>query len=273
QIKAEVDETDIGRVQPGQRARVTVEAYPGRTFIGTVEKVEPEAVVDQNVTMFPVLVDIDNAEGLIKPGMNADVEIQVERLEDAVVVPNDAVVSPKDAAPVAQALGLDPAAVREQMQAARGRRNGNGNNGNGNNGDGNGNGSSTSTSTGTSTWGGRRSGGASGAWGGRSGGWAAGGAGSMGGAGAAGAGVNSGSVRPGIVFVKTAKGTEPRFVLLGMNDLDNSQVIRGVQPGDSVVLASVARLQQQQQNQQNMLKQRAGSMMGGPGGGGRGARG
>ena len=66
QVRALVDETDIGQVQPGQQAAVTVEAYPGRTFTGTVLKVEPQAVVEQNVTMFPVLVRLDNREGLLQ---------------------------------------------------------------------------------------------------------------------------------------------------------------------------------------------------------------
>ena len=57
--RARIDEVDIGRIRPGQSARVTVEAYPGRVFAGRVEKVEPQAVVEQNVTLFPVLVRLD----------------------------------------------------------------------------------------------------------------------------------------------------------------------------------------------------------------------
>src|SRR5687768_17973250 len=65
-------QTDIGKIQPGQAARVTVEAYPGRPFVGEVVKVEPSAVVDQNVTMFPVLVHLRNDERLLKPGMRSE---------------------------------------------------------------------------------------------------------------------------------------------------------------------------------------------------------
>ncbi len=274
QIKAEVDETDIGRVQPGQRALVSIDAYPGRTFVGTVQKVEPQAIVDQNVTMFDVLVDLDNRQGLIKPGMNADVQIQVERLDEAVVVPNDAVVSPKDAATVAQALGMDPATVQAQMaaaRAARGQRQGQRQGQTGGRGfagvagdvgaAGSPGGSGSAAAAGAS-WGGRGGNGGSGSWGGR------GGAGSGSGMGGLAAGAH-----PGVVFVETATGPQARFVLLGMNDLDNSQVLRGLQPGEKVVLASVARLEQQQQNQQNQLKQRAGSMLGGGSGGSGGGRG
>src|SRR5690606_34083068 len=74
QVRTLIDETDIGQVRPGQVARVQVQAYPGRTFVGSVLKIEPQAVVDQNVTMFPVLVRLDNRERLLKPGMNAEVE-------------------------------------------------------------------------------------------------------------------------------------------------------------------------------------------------------
>ncbi len=57
----------------GEPANVTVDAYPDRRFSGVVEKIEPQAVVQQNVTMFPVLVNLENREGLLKPGMNGEV--------------------------------------------------------------------------------------------------------------------------------------------------------------------------------------------------------
>src|SRR6266498_3788818 len=60
QIRALVDETDIGKVQAGLLTTITVDAYPNRPFEGTVLKVEPQATVQQNVTMFNVLVRIPN---------------------------------------------------------------------------------------------------------------------------------------------------------------------------------------------------------------------
>ena len=68
QVRAKVDETDIGQIQPGMKARVSMEAYPGRTFIGDVVKIEPQAVVEQNVTLFPVLIQLENSEGLLQAG-------------------------------------------------------------------------------------------------------------------------------------------------------------------------------------------------------------
>lgn len=116
-VRALVNETDIGNIQPGQQATVTVDAYPDRPFRGTVEKIEPQAVVQQNVTMFPVLVAVSNREGLLMPGMNGEVSILVERRENVVAVPNDAVRPPRDVTTAAAALGLDPDAVRQQLQA------------------------------------------------------------------------------------------------------------------------------------------------------------
>src|SRR6186997_227229 len=59
-VRALFNETDIGAVVPGQPATVTVDAFPDRPFGGTVEKIEPSAVVQSSVTMFPVLVTLDN---------------------------------------------------------------------------------------------------------------------------------------------------------------------------------------------------------------------
>ena len=65
QVRTLVDETDIGKIQPGSGATVTVDAYPNRPFEGEVLKIEPLAETVQNVTMFPVLVRIENREGLL----------------------------------------------------------------------------------------------------------------------------------------------------------------------------------------------------------------
>lgn len=108
QVRTLVDETDIGRVEPGLPADIQVEAYRDRSFSGRVLKIEPQATVTQNVTMFPVLIRIDNRERLLKPGMSAEVTIQIARAEDAVTVPAQAVHPESDAQEVAQlALGLD----------------------------------------------------------------------------------------------------------------------------------------------------------------------
>jgi HlyD family secretion protein len=115
QVTTPVDETDIGKVQPGQRATVTVDAYPNRPFEGAVLKIEPQATVQQNVTMFPVRVRIDNRGGLLKPGMNAEVEIHIGERRNVPAVANAALRTARDVGSAAQVLGLDPRAVQQAL--------------------------------------------------------------------------------------------------------------------------------------------------------------
>ncbi len=119
QIRALVDETDIGKIQPGMEVTITVEAYPNRPFRGRVLKIEPQAEVTQNVTMFPVLVRIANPETMLKPGMNAEVEVHVGERRGVLAVPNGALRTEQDWTSAAQVLGLDEDAVRQQLVDAR----------------------------------------------------------------------------------------------------------------------------------------------------------
>jgi HlyD family secretion protein len=84
-----------------------------------VLKIEPQATVTQNVTMFPVLVRIPNTAGLLKPGMNSEVEVHVGDRQGVLAVPNTALRTDRDVGSAAQVLGLDPEAVQEQVAAAR----------------------------------------------------------------------------------------------------------------------------------------------------------
>lgn len=118
QVRALVDETDIGKVKPGQPATITVDAYPNRTFEGTVLKIEPQAQTEQNVTVFPVLVRIQNEEGLLRPGMNTEVEIHIGSRENVAAVPNAALRTLRDVGSAAQVLGLSPEQVQQQLASA-----------------------------------------------------------------------------------------------------------------------------------------------------------
>jgi len=115
QIRTRVDETDIGKVQPGMPTKVTVAAYPNQPFDGVVLKVEPQAVVEQNVTMFSVLIKIANREGLLKPGMNADVKIRIANRDSVAAVPTAALRADTDVATSAKMLGIDEAQLRKQI--------------------------------------------------------------------------------------------------------------------------------------------------------------
>jgi len=119
QVRALVDETDIGKIKPGLDVTISVDAYPNRPFQGKVLKIEPLATVTQNVTMFPVLIRIPNTEGLLKPGMNAEVEVHVGQRRGVLAVPNAALRTDNDVASAAEVLGLDPDAVAEQVAVAR----------------------------------------------------------------------------------------------------------------------------------------------------------
>jgi HlyD family secretion protein len=114
-----VTESDIGRVRDGQSASITVDAYPNREFHGVVENVSPQAVTVQSVTMFPVIIRLDNSSGLLKPGMNSDVTVLVDNRTNALLIPNDAIGSPEDLMLAAAALGVDRGAIE---QAGRPRR-------------------------------------------------------------------------------------------------------------------------------------------------------
>jgi HlyD family secretion protein len=107
EIRTLVDEIDIGQVRPGMKVESTVEAFPSRQFTGTVIKIEPQAVVENQVTTFPVLSRIDNSEGLLLPGMTADVAIIVHRRTGVLAVPNEAIREPSDAEVVSSLLGLE----------------------------------------------------------------------------------------------------------------------------------------------------------------------
>jgi RND family efflux transporter MFP subunit len=91
QVDAFVDETDIGRVRLGQRAEVTVDAYPNRKFEGTVVKIASGATMQQNVVTYDVTVLLSNPGHLLKPDMTATVNITVARKRNVLAVPVDAV--------------------------------------------------------------------------------------------------------------------------------------------------------------------------------------
>lgn len=119
QVRTLVDETDIGKIRAGLRATVTVDAYPNQPFTGEVLKIEPQAETAQNVTMFPVLVRIDNRNGLLKPGMNADVELHIGRRDSVLAVPNAALRTQRDVASAASVLGISAEALQPMLQAAQ----------------------------------------------------------------------------------------------------------------------------------------------------------
>jgi HlyD family secretion protein len=118
QIRTLVDETDIGKIRSGMNATVSVAAYPNQPFPGRVLKIEPQAVLEQNVTMFAVLVSIDNPDGLLMPGMNAEVDVRIARSENVMTVPIMALRTERDLESTASILGVDEADIRDALKVA-----------------------------------------------------------------------------------------------------------------------------------------------------------
>ena len=106
-VRALVDEIDVGKVALGQKVSIKVAAYRDKEFIGTVSKIEPKAYVQQNVTTFPVLIDINNEENLLLIGMNTDVEIQILKKDVSLSIPTMSLRTRKDIYTAAAILNID----------------------------------------------------------------------------------------------------------------------------------------------------------------------
>jgi HlyD family secretion protein len=87
--------------------------------VGEVIKIEPQADTISNVTMFPVLVRINNRDGLLKPGMNAEVNIAVGSAQGVLAVPNAALRTERDVASAASVLGIAEDELQRQLEASR----------------------------------------------------------------------------------------------------------------------------------------------------------
>lgn len=90
QVHANVDEADIGRVEPGRKATFTVPAFPDEIFSATVRQVRNEPKVEQNVVTYTVVLDVDNSSLKLRPGMTASVTILLNEAPDAMLVPEAA---------------------------------------------------------------------------------------------------------------------------------------------------------------------------------------
>jgi HlyD family secretion protein len=291
QVRTLVDETDMGDLQSGLQATIRVEAYPDRTFQGVVDKIEPQATVEQNVTMFPVIVSIDNRSGLLRPGMNAEVEVFIDEAIDVVVVPNNSIVQTADVGPAAMALGLDVESLdlAEFMAAGRGGLSGPRGGGRPSPGSSDAppaNGADRIPPDGSAaaagvdapamaqvqalreqarsgaitqdsmrvalrTLSGRADSAARGSFGGESPG-----------------GSGNDDVRPAVVFVLGPDSVpRPRLVQIGLGDWDNTQIVSGIEAGEALVIVGAAQLQAQQQEFLERMRSRGGNN---PFGGGRG---
>lgn len=242
ELRALVDETDIGRVHPGQEVRIRVDAFPGQMFRGVILKIEPQAVVEQNVTMFPVLVRIPNVEEILRPGMNAEVDIFIAKYDDVLAVPNEAIKTLRDAMSAAAVVGLTPEQVREALggsDQSGGRQQGGG-----------------QRPPGAPSEGQRQGGGPR-----RAAPTVVGGASPL----------QSGAQtrgEAGIVFKLVNNEPVPARIATGVSNWDFTQVLSGLNPGDTVIiLPSSSLLRQQEEFRNRMRGVSSVPGMGGSGGG------
>ena len=105
-VRALIDEIDIGKISIGQEVTLKVSAYRDKKFLGVVSKIEPMSKIDQNVTTFPVLIDIENKDNLLLIGMNTDVEIEILNEEVAIALPTGSLRTRKDVTSAAKLLGM-----------------------------------------------------------------------------------------------------------------------------------------------------------------------
>lgn len=90
EIAANIDETDVGRIKPEQRATFTVNAFPGRTFEGKVKQVRLGSQTVNNVVIYTAIVSIENPRRELLPGMTANLRIETDRRENVLRIPNAA---------------------------------------------------------------------------------------------------------------------------------------------------------------------------------------
>lgn len=90
QVETSVAEADVGKLKEGGEASFTVDAFPNRRFVGKVRQIRYAATVVSNVVTYPAIIDVENPELLLRPGMTANVTFVTQEATDVVKVPNAA---------------------------------------------------------------------------------------------------------------------------------------------------------------------------------------
>lgn len=93
EVLAKVPEADISQIYPNQKVEIVADAYPDRTFEGRVHLIAPEAIKEQEVTLFQVRVEIESGLELLQSGMNVDLSFVGDELTNALVVPTVAIIT------------------------------------------------------------------------------------------------------------------------------------------------------------------------------------
>ena len=119
QLKANIDESDLGSLRDNQEVSFRGDAYPSEVFRGKVAQVRLEPVVVQNVVTYAAIISTANPELKLKPGMTATLEIEVERGDNVLRVPTSALRF-KPSAAVLAALGSADAATDQRAVGTAG---------------------------------------------------------------------------------------------------------------------------------------------------------
>jgi HlyD family secretion protein len=90
ELKAAIDEADIGTVKPGQKASFTVDAFPGRVFDADIRDIAFASVTTDGVVTYDARLDVENEELLLRPGMTATVSVITKEASDVITVPSAA---------------------------------------------------------------------------------------------------------------------------------------------------------------------------------------
>ena len=114
QVWVAVNEADIGKIHPGQPVSFTVDAFPGEKFQGQVGKVRLNASMTQNVVTYTVEIVTDNSNGRLLPYLSANVKFEVQRIKDALLVPNAALRW----RPTAQLVAPVPSGAQESQASS-----------------------------------------------------------------------------------------------------------------------------------------------------------
>lgn len=218
QVRAQVNEADIGKAQVGQRVEFTVNSYPDKTFTGKLDSIAPQAYTVSNVQIYDVIIKPDAKYQELKAGMPANVNIIIDRHDNALVIPKGAV-----SYAVSYLNKMKQAAPQRQSAAESGsnsdRQTGGGSGSSKKTGGGAGgsdtSGSDTSGSTGSKE-------------------------------------TNQAQQATVLVYDKTGNPV-PQKVTLGLSDLTSFEVLKGLNEGDTVVIGSLnqSAAQGSQNNQSN----------------------
>jgi HlyD family secretion protein len=88
QVSANIDESDVGRIRPGQHVTFKVDAFPTEQFDGTVVQIRLQPVVQSNVTTYGTIISVPNPDLKLKPGMTANLKVEVSKRTNVLRIPN-----------------------------------------------------------------------------------------------------------------------------------------------------------------------------------------